>query len=324
MAVVNEPTKWNKSLVNSGDVNAIPDDTTVGSGEFSFEEGFPQITQIPLGAGGIAPDRKDFNGVFKLLGAWIYYIQNGGIPSYNANYDYIKGRIVLDNDAIYICIAPNGKSSTVIPPTNTNYWSKILSISDLSGYVTNPVNADLIFNDALRIKRSDNNQFLALIAGATYNENSSIKINGTTLLGEEGQISLRATDGVNTNAFVILPNGDITIGGVTLKNLIASNSLPSNTYLALTLGTSGATYTAPADGFIAVSFSVSQGGVLDIKTYDNSSNILIEERRAFPGSGSSVLASFVPIRKNQTFSITYASVTSTQFFKFIYAVGSES
>ena len=55
MAVVNEPTKWNKSLVNSGDANAIPDNTTVGTGDFSFEEGFPQITQVPLGAGGMFP-----------------------------------------------------------------------------------------------------------------------------------------------------------------------------------------------------------------------------------------------------------------------------
>ena len=43
MAVFNEPTKWTKQLVNSGDANTIPDDTTVGTGDFSFEECFPVI-----------------------------------------------------------------------------------------------------------------------------------------------------------------------------------------------------------------------------------------------------------------------------------------
>ena len=121
MAVVNEPTKWNKSLVNSGDANAIPDNTTVGTGDFSFEEGFPQITQVPLGAGGIAPDRKDFNGVFKLLGAWIYYAQNGGVPTFSNNYDYVKGRVILYTDGnIYKCKQPCGASSTVVTPDSVD------------------------------------------------------------------------------------------------------------------------------------------------------------------------------------------------------------
>lgn len=158
MAVVNEPTKWNKSLVNSGDANAIPDDTTAGTGEFSFEEGFPQITQVPLGAGGIAPDRKDFNGVFKLLGAWIYYIQNGGVPTFSSDYDYVKGRVILYTDGnIYKCKQPCGASSTVVTPDSidpdylgTDYWALLLTAEDIANiYATiklDNVSADSIFN----------------------------------------------------------------------------------------------------------------------------------------------------------------------------------
>ena len=158
MAVVNEPTKWNKSLVNSGDANAIPDNTTVGTGDFSFEEGFPQITQVPLGAGGIAPDRKDFNGVFKLLGAWIYYAQNGGVPTFSNNYDYVKGRVILYTDGnIYKCKQPCGASSTVVTPDSvdpnylgTDYWSLLLTAEDIANiYATvqlDNVSADSIFN----------------------------------------------------------------------------------------------------------------------------------------------------------------------------------
>ena len=130
MAVFNEPTKWQTSLVNSGDANTIPQTTPAGSGEASFEEGFPQITQVPIGAGGQAPDRKDFNGLFKVLGDWIFFAQNGGLPTYSASFDYVVGRYVVYNNTLYKCIQANGASSTVVAPDSvsplgSDYWKDI-------------------------------------------------------------------------------------------------------------------------------------------------------------------------------------------------------
>lgn len=126
MAVFNEPTKWQTSLVNSGDANTIPQSTPVGTGKASFKDGFPQITQIPLSAGGQAPDRKDFNGLFKILGDWIFFAQNGGVSTYSENFDYVAGRVVSYNDNIYKCIQANGASSTVVAPdSDTAYWQRI-------------------------------------------------------------------------------------------------------------------------------------------------------------------------------------------------------
>lgn len=139
MAVFNEPTKWQTSLVNSGDANTIPQSTPAGSGEASFNDGFPQITQVPIGAGGIAPDRKDFNGLFKILGDWIFFNQNGGVSTYSESFDYVAGRVVSYNANIYKCIQANGVSSTVVTPdSNTEYWQR------LDNYVrsVNGVNAD--------------------------------------------------------------------------------------------------------------------------------------------------------------------------------------
>lgn len=131
MTVFNEPTKWQTSLVNSGDANTIPQNTPAGTGEASFEEGFPQITQIPLSAGGQAPDRKDFNGLFKVLGDWIFFNQNGGVSTYSENFDYVAGRVVLYNDNIYKCIQANGVSSTVVTPdSDTAYWQRITTEAD--------------------------------------------------------------------------------------------------------------------------------------------------------------------------------------------------
>lgn len=126
MAVFNEPTKWQTSLVNSGDANVIPQSTPVGTGEASFDDGFPQITQVPIGAGGIAPDRKDFNGLFKILGDWIFFNQNGGVSTYSESFDYVAGRVVSYNDKIYKCIQANGVSSTVVAPdSGTEYWQRL-------------------------------------------------------------------------------------------------------------------------------------------------------------------------------------------------------
>ena len=130
MAVFNEPSKLQTSLVNSGDANTIPQNTPAGTGEASFEDGFPQITQVPIGAGGIAPDRKDFNGLFKVLGDWIFFAQNGGLPTYSPDFDYVIGRYVVYNNTLYKCIQANGASSTVVAPDSvsplgSDYWKDI-------------------------------------------------------------------------------------------------------------------------------------------------------------------------------------------------------
>ena len=146
MAVFNEPTKWQTSLVNSGDANIIPQNTPVGTGKASFKDGFPQITQVPIGAGGIAPDRKDFNGLFKILGDWIFFNQNGGVSTYSESFDYVAGRVVLYNDNIYKCIQANGVSSTVVTPdSNTEYWQRLDSNSN--GAITGEIKW-LAFNTA--------------------------------------------------------------------------------------------------------------------------------------------------------------------------------
>lgn len=137
MAVFNEPSQWGTSLVVNGDTNVIPQSTPAGSGALSFDDGFPQITQIPLGAGGIAPDRKDFNAVMKLLGDALFYMQNGGWWSYNSAFDYSIGRLVLYTDGIdvnlYKCIQANG-SLDPKAPTDSAYWSKILTLNDFSEF----------------------------------------------------------------------------------------------------------------------------------------------------------------------------------------------
>ena len=132
MAVFNEPTQWDHTLGNNADTSTLPDDAAATAGIASLQKLFQIINSTPLEAGGIAPDREDVNALFKYLGDQIFYTQNGGIPSYNAAYDYIPGRVVLYTDNnLYKCIQANGANSTVVAPTDSTYWSQIPTYTDL-------------------------------------------------------------------------------------------------------------------------------------------------------------------------------------------------
>ena len=126
MAVFNEPNQWEHPLGNNADTSTLPDDAVATAGIASLQKLFQIINATPLEAGGIAPDREDVNALFKYLGDSIFYAMNGGVPSYNAVYDYIPGRVVLYDNNLYKCIQANGVSSTVVAPgSDTAYWQRL-------------------------------------------------------------------------------------------------------------------------------------------------------------------------------------------------------
>ena len=126
-----EPQKWAATLGASADVNALPATTPSGSGRASTSGLFPPVTQLPLDQGGIAPERGDFNALFKYLGEYIYYAMQGGVYTYVTTYDYTAGNFVLHEGSLYLCIAANGPGSAVKYPTDTAYWRRLALISDM-------------------------------------------------------------------------------------------------------------------------------------------------------------------------------------------------
>ena len=126
-----EPQKWTATLGSTADVNAIPATTPSGSGRASFSGLFPPVTQLPLDQGGIAPERGDFNALFKYLGEYIYYAMQGGVYTYVTTYDYTAGNFVLHGGSLYLCIASNGPGSAVKYPTDADYWRQLALTSQL-------------------------------------------------------------------------------------------------------------------------------------------------------------------------------------------------
>ena len=129
-----EPQKWAATLGSTADVNAIPATTPSGSGRASFSGLFPPVTQLPLDQGGIAPERGDFNALFKYLGEYLFYLMQGGTFSYSTDYDYTAGNLVMHGGSLYLCIAANGPGSVIKYPTDAAYWRQLaLSGEDSSG-----------------------------------------------------------------------------------------------------------------------------------------------------------------------------------------------
>lgn len=140
MAVFNEPTKWAQTLGKDADVVAIPD--TADETDPSIDKIFPSVFSVPLAQGGRAIPRSVLNGLFKLVGDWSFYQQNGGVPTYSADFDYVVGRVILYTDNnLYKCIQANGASSTVVAPDSVtpnnglDYWQRL----DSSNYIPNQI-----------------------------------------------------------------------------------------------------------------------------------------------------------------------------------------
>ena len=112
----------------NGDKNTIPESTTAGAA--SWQLGFPPITALPLGAGGVAPDRKDFNAVLYALSASAVFSQAGGIWTYSDSINYEPPALIYSDvdDTFYICVAANGPDSTVMAPSSDltgEYWQPV-------------------------------------------------------------------------------------------------------------------------------------------------------------------------------------------------------
>lgn len=102
---------------------------------------------------------------------------------------------------------------------------------------------------------------------------------------------------------------------------MAHNAMPSNTYIDLTLGASGSTYTAPADGWFYVNKIAGADWHYVIITNTSKVSTGYSDLRA--NYRTSTLTPMLPVQKGDVVEIEYNATGATQAFKFIYAQGSE-
>ena len=95
--------------------------------------------------------------------------------------------------------------------------------------------------------------------------------------------------------------------------------MPSNRYIDLTLGASGSTYTAPANGwFICYKGALTTVGYLYMR--NNANQLVMETRSTIKGTA---VTAYVPVQKGQSILVNYDAVGTINLFRFIYAEGSK-
>ena len=209
-----EPQKWTATLGSTADVNALPATTPSGSGRASTSGLFPPVTQLPLDQGGIAPERGDFNALFKYLGEYLFYLMQGGMFSYSTDYDYTAGNLVLHEGSLYLCIASNGPGSAVKYPTDADYWRQLALTSQLP----------TVNNGTLTIQQNGSNvaTFTANQAGnTTANISVPAVNNGTLTIQKNGATvaTFSANQSGNTTANITVQSaaGVFDVGSTVIR-----------------------------------------------------------------------------------------------------------
>lgn len=232
-----EPSKWTTALGASADVNVIPATTPAGTGLASMASIFPAITQVPIDSGGIAPERADFNALFKMLGDQSYFLQQGGVYSYAASYAYRAGDLVMYNGNLYRCIQAHAAGAAA--PSNTAFWAAIASAGDI------PTKTSQLQNDSGFItSASVPTKTSQLQNDSGFVTSASVPTKTSQLQNDSGFITSSSLPTVN--------NGTLTIqqDGVTVGTFTANQS--GNTTVNVTGGGGGGGGSGPQIFFASV------------------------------------------------------------------------
>ena len=104
------------------------------------------------------------------------------------------------------------------------------------------------------------------------------------------------------------------------KILMSRMGMPSSTYTALTVGASGSTYTAPANGWVIVRCGSDRSNYY-IYLQNDTNGFEVNPTTGTPTPFG--ISAYIPVNKGDVFRLSYQNV-HFDFFRFYYAVGSES
>ena len=101
------------------------------------------------------------------------------------------------------------------------------------------------------------------------------------------------------------------------KSALSSFAMPSSRFIDLTLGASGSTYTAPANGYYAIDKTA--GAQYQYVTFNTTAGMAIIQHAG--NNNNYHCAGFIPVRKGDILVVDYGATGATNYFRFIYAEG---
>ena len=235
MPIPSNPPFLSNVLGYAADVNTIPATTPSGSGAFSYQSAFPAITAIPLTAGGVAPDREDFNAVFKLLSQHVHFLQSGSLYTWNNALDYLKGAHILGSNGVeYIAQASSGPNVPDVGAKNPvsddgTYWKAVNSGND-AGAV--PLGGILPFSGTLG---GTGNRFPIPLGGSTPLTNwclcDGITTNGHPVPDLRGLFIRGASDNVPAGSTGGSETHEHSLSGTVGETTLAVEQIASHKHM---------------------------------------------------------------------------------------------
>lgn len=120
-------------------------------------------------------------------------------------------------------------------------------------------------------------------------------------------------------------NGKVDLNASNLnaqgRNYVSGLGMPSNKYIDLTLGASGTTYTAPANGYYWIEKSSSANNQYVDCIVKDSNNTYKFTVSIYYDSAGTTQRILVPVLKNDKLTVSYTAGRATNYFRFIYAEG---
>ena len=111
--------------------------------------------------------------------------------------------------------------------------------------------------------------------------------------------------------------GNLSTAG---KDLASGLGMPSNRYIDLTLGASGTTYTAPANGWLFLDKVAASGNYIQFLVRSNNKLVCYKYEYA---SANLPIQLLMPIGKGHICEVYYTASGKTNSYRFIYAEGAE-
>ena len=181
------------------------------------------------------------------------------------------------------------------------------SINESLMYVTNDDGSDI--SGKISVLRNTTTGDVYTKAPTPTTADNSDKIATTSFVKSQGYITSSAlTDKADTDLSNINNLGKILVSGL---------SMPSSKYDDLTLGVSGATYSAPANGWFVFARASSANNQFNSIINVSAGGLRCDSYATSSGKWTTV---FMPAKKGDTIQIEYNTSTD-KLFRFIYAEG---
>ncbi|MEX9565386.1 hypothetical protein AB7Y15_15660 [Morganella morganii] len=233
-----------KPFAKNGQKNVIPEnyETSMESNQATWDQGFGQITMLPVSAGGLPPKGQDFNGIFNQISENIVYLSQGGRFKFSAEYaeaigGYPKGAILQSDDEKkeYLSLIDNNKVDFNTASDISASW-KLVNTDDLLAQIASKQpKGDYATKTELNSGLAGKQPTGDYATNTALNNGLALKFDkaGGTISGDVtfSKNAVKSTKGTHTlpdKSGTLMQVGDFGVGG----NLTPSNE----NYTSTTLG----------------------------------------------------------------------------------------